>query len=349
MRSTLFLSLLLLAACSKGEADHDPTPTALVTTVLAARGDMADTVTGYGAAEFDPNAERTLTAPVEAVIAQILAPAGTTVHAGQPVVILKSSPTSLLELNKARADADAAAQAYARSQRLRASGLDSDADVETARAASLAASDAAKSLSARSGAGLTLRAPIDGVVESVAALAPGDVAAQGLAVAKIGAVSGLRVRLGLEAKDLEGLKPGDEVLLTALAGGPAVKAKLAAVDPRLDAQTRQGAVLARAPAGAFAPGQPLRGVVTVRERPDAVVIPRAAVLYDQEQPYVFVVVKDAAHRRDIKLGAEDDDRVAVQGGLTAGERIVVEGAAALDDGMAVREGKAAAPAVDKGE
>ena len=343
MKLMPFLLLLLLAACAKGEADKDAAPTALVTTALATQAGMADTVAAYGAAEFDPGAERSLTAPVEAVVGQILAPAGTRVRAGQAVVVLKASPTSQLDLNKAKADADAAAQAYARAQRLRATGLDSDADVETARAASLAAVEAARSLTARAGGALTLRAPIDGVVESLA-LAPGDQAAQGATVAKLGALSGLRVRLGVEPGDAAAIRAGAQVRLSRLSGGEARGVTVASVDPRLDAQTRLASVMVQAPAGAFAPGEPLKGVIVLRQQPGATVVPRAAVLYDQEQPYVFVVQKSAAHRREVKLGAEDDDRAAIAQGLRPGERVVVEGAAALDDGMAVREGKAAAPA-----
>ena len=69
-------------------------------------------------------------------------------------------------------------------------------------------------------------------------------------------------------------------------------------------------------------------------------IPRAAVLYDQDQPYVFTVTGNAAHKAEVGLGGEQGDRVEVTKGLAAGVRIVVEGAAALDDGMAVREGPA---------
>ncbi|HEY2661840.1 MAG TPA: efflux RND transporter periplasmic adaptor subunit [Caulobacteraceae bacterium] len=344
-RASTLILMLLLAACSKAKDEPDAKPTALVTTAVAAKAAMADTVTAYGAAEFNPDSERTLAAPVEAVVAQILAPAGTRVSAGQAVVVLKQSPASQLDLNKAKADAATAADAYARAQRLRATGLDSDADVETARAASVAAVETAKSLSARSGAALTLRAPIGGVVETTA-LAPGDLAAQGAAVAKVGALGGLRVRLGVEAQEASAVKAGASVRLAPLAGGEGRVVTVVSVDPRQDPQTRLASVIVRAPAGAFAPGQPLKGVIVLREEAGATVIPRAAVLFDQEQPYVFVVQKSAAHRRDLKLGAEDDDKVAVTQGLNPGDRVVVEGASALDDGMAVREGKAAAPKAD---
>ena len=340
-------AVVALAACAKGDEDKEPTPVALVTTQPAATAPVGESVTAYGAAEFSPNGERSLVAPVEAVVSEILAPAGTRVAAGQPVVKLQASPTSQIDLIKARADADAAAKAYARAQRLRGAGLASDGDVEAAKAAADAAVANAKSLSARSSEGLVLRAPVAGVVEQLA-LAPGDQAAQGALVAKIGALGALRVRLGLEPRAAAEIRPGAQAALSALSGEAQVAAKVASVDPRLDPQTRQAAAYVVAPAGAFAPGEPLKGVIALGPAAAATVIPRAAVLYDQEQPYVFVVQKSAAHRRDVKLGPESGEAVAVAEGLKVGERIVVEGASALDEGMAVREGKATPAAEGKG-
>jgi RND family efflux transporter MFP subunit len=340
------LLLPLLPACSKGPADQDATPTALVTTAVVARGDIAETVTAYGAVEFNPDAEHSLTAPVEAVVTAVLAPAGTQVTAGQPIVSLKLSPASQLDLGKAQADAAAATAAYARAQRLRASGLDSDADVETARAAAAAAEESARSLAGRAGGALVLRAPIAGVVEAVTP-GPGDTVAAGASVAKLGALSGLRVRLGVEPAAAARLARNAAVRLSPLTGGPEQAASVLSIDPRLDAQTRLASVVVRAPGGGLAPGEPLKGVLVLSEHAGAAVIPRAALLYDQDKPYVYVVAKAVAHRRDLVLGASDDERVEAASGLDVGDRVVVEGASALDDGMAVREGAAAAKSDDQ--
>ena len=166
MRRILILTLLL-AGCSAKPAADDAKPTALVTTARAQQGAVEEVITAYGAAEILPAGERSLTAPVEAVVASIAAPAGTQVRAGQPVVILTPSPSTRLETDKARHDAEVAAAAFDRAKRLRLTGLNSDADVETARAAAQAAQATAQSLGARTGAGLVLRAPTSGVVESL--------------------------------------------------------------------------------------------------------------------------------------------------------------------------------------
>ena len=235
-----------------------------------------------------------------------------------------------------------AAAALARAQRLRAAGVDSDADVETAKAAAAAESDAARSLNARAGGGLTLRAPVAGVVEDLS-LSPGDVVAQGATVAKVGAMNGVRVRLGLEAAGGGRRHPrrGGQAS-SPLAGGGERAGLVVSVNPQLDAQTRLASLFVRVPAGGLAPGEPLKGVVLLKEHVSVLAVPRQALLYDGDQPYVFAATAGVAHRRDITLGVADGDRVEVLKGLAAGDRVVVDGASALDDGMAVREAKAAA-------
>ncbi|HYZ47347.1 MAG TPA: efflux RND transporter periplasmic adaptor subunit, partial [Sphingomonas sp.] len=129
--------LALLAACSGGAAEEGepPAPTATVRTATATLGATSDTVSAYGLAEAGPGGQHALTVQTEARLAEIIAPTGTAVRAGQVVAVLRPTPASQLDVAKANSDAAAANAALARAQRLRADGLVSDADVETARAA----------------------------------------------------------------------------------------------------------------------------------------------------------------------------------------------------------------------
>ncbi len=342
MKRIGLLLLLAVAACARSEDGAEVKPVASVTTVVVSSGSADQTVAAYGAAEFSPDAERSLTAPVEATLTKVLAPAGTRVTAGQAVAVLRPTPASALDLGKAQTDGAAADAASARALRLRAAGLASDAEVETARATAQTADAAAQSLKARSGAALVLQAPAAGVVESLAVEA-GAVAAQGAVVAKIGSLDGLRIRLGLEAGRAASLRPGMGVRLLPLSGGVARDGTVIAVDPRLDPQTRLAAVYVRAPAGGFAPGEPVQGEIVLGQHRGVPLIPRAALVYEGEQPYVFTVKDAAGHRRNVSLGAQSGDAVEITAGLVAGERIVVDGAAALEDGMAIRDAAPAKP------
>ncbi len=334
------LPLLLLAACGKPADEGDVKPVASVTTAIVQTGDADDTLTAYGAAEFAPGGEHGLVAPVEAVVARILAPTGTRVAAGQAIAVLQPSPASALDLSKALADATAADAALARAVRLKAGGLSGDAEVETARAAAETADAMIKSLTARGGAALTLKAPTAGVVESFG-VDTGAVAPQGATVVKIGDLGALRLRLGVEPGRVSGVRIGAVAHLASLAGRPGADGSVTAIDPRLDPQTRQASVYLVAPGGAFAPGEPVKADIVLARHARALLIPRAAVLYDGPQPYVFVAAGGAAHRRNIALGVETAAAAEAAKGLSAGERVVAEGASALEDGMAIRE---AAPA-----
>jgi RND family efflux transporter MFP subunit len=340
MRTGLILvTFAALAACqAKTDQSEEAKGTALVTIAVAQAGTVAREIRAYGAVEFAPSGERTLAAPSDAQVAEVLAPAGTRVTPGTAVVTLRPSRAATLELAKADADASAADAALARAQRLRSGGLASDADVETARQAA-ANAHAAQRLASAGPAALTLRAPIAGVVETLA-LAPGEVVQAGAPVAKVGSLSALRVRLGLEPWQVKQVRPGETVRLSSLAGGAVSTATVLEVDPRADTQTRLAGVIVAAPPG-LSPGEGVEGTIELPGEGTGVVIPRAAVIYDQDQTYVFVAQAGVAHRRDVRLGTDDGTNVQVTSGLAPGERVAVAGAASLEDGMAVREGKPA--------
>jgi RND family efflux transporter MFP subunit len=329
---------LALSACGakKDAADDQPKLTAEVTTAVLTNASLDQTATAYGAAEFAPNAERTLATPVEAKVTQVLAGPGTRVAAGQSVILLSPSPQTEVDLKKAGDDAKTAQAAYDRAVRLKASGLDSNADVETARAANTSAQAVYQSLQSRLSA-LTVKSPVDGVVETVTAT-PGDLAASGASLGKVGRLGAVRVRLGLEPSELGLVHAGERVRLEPAAGGPSRFGQVASVSPVVDAQTKLAAVIVQA--DGWAPGQTVKGDILVGHS-SGPVAPQGAVYYDQDQPYVLVVDHGVAHKRNVKLGVEQGDSVELVSGVNAGDRIVVVGGASLDDGTAVKEAVAA--------
>ena len=70
---------------------------------------------------------------------------------------------------------------------------------------------------------------------------------------------------------------------------------------------------------------------------DALLVPKRALIYDQEQTFVFRVGDDGrVERRRIRPTLENRDFVRVSDELAAGDRIVVAGQAGLKDGAEVR-------------
>lgn len=75
---------------------------------------------------------------------------------------------------------------------------------------------------------------------------------------------------------------------------------------------------------------------------EALAVPRAAVLADQQGDYVFVVDKDnKVEKRPVKLGQSTPALAAVTSGLSEGENVVVDGIQRVRPGLVVSPGPAA--------
>jgi multidrug efflux system membrane fusion protein len=79
------------------------------------------------------------------------------------------------------------------------------------------------------------------------------------------------------------------------------------------------------------------------------VIPTSAIERGQQGSFVYVVGDDnKVAARDVKLGSTEGERVAVASGIHVGEKVVVDGADRLKDGMEVAAQFAAGPAAKPG-
>jgi membrane fusion protein, multidrug efflux system len=76
---------------------------------------------------------------------------------------------------------------------------------------------------------------------------------------------------------------------------------------------------------------------------EVLAIPRSAVLSDQQGDYVFVLgAENKAEQRRIKLGQSTSTVAAVTSGLTAGDKIIVEGLQRVRPNQPVAPGPASA-------
>jgi membrane fusion protein (multidrug efflux system) len=66
-----------------------------------------------------------------------------------------------------------------------------------------------------------------------------------------------------------------------------------------------------------------------------IVIPQAALIADQQGPYVFAVEDGKAVVRRVKLGEEAGTNISIDSGLKTGEQIIVEGIQGVRPGGAV--------------
>ncbi len=67
-----------------------------------------------------------------------------------------------------------------------------------------------------------------------------------------------------------------------------------------------------------------------------VVVPKTAIRTAEGRSIVFVLKDDRVERRAVSVGLDNGDQVELVSGVTAGERVVVDGPPTLKDGDKVR-------------
>ncbi|MDE2148658.1 MAG: efflux RND transporter periplasmic adaptor subunit [Gammaproteobacteria bacterium] len=307
-----------------------------VTTAMPRRKIFEEDVGGYGQLVGDPRATRHLSLPQPGLVARLDVIAGDRVRSGQPLLRLASDPSAQLAyaqaqhgLQQARAELKQAQNLYRRQLATQAQLAAAHKALEDARSA-LAAQEALGGVG-----GTTLRAPADGVVESLA-VHPGDRVAAGAPLLVLAPTHGVQARIGVDPSRAAAVRVGDGVALTSVFGGAALQGRVAAVAGAIDSRTHLINVTVTLPQAAGLPlATAVDAKIRVRRQP-AWAVPRGAVLTDDRGAYLFQVAGGVARRIDVTLVVPAGKTVGVDGPLDARRPVVVLGAYELHDGMKVR-------------
>lgn len=187
-------------------------------------------------------------------------------------------------------------------------------------------------------ADMIITAPFDGHV-GLRHVSLGALVSPGTVITTLDDLSEVKVDFSVPETTLPALHAGLAVqATTGVYPGRVFLGAVESVDPRIDLDTR--AVLVRArfgnASGELAPGM-FVAVALVREQVDALVIPEGAVFPEQGKQFVFVVDAGKASRREVEVGHRSPGRVQIVSGLIPDERVVVDGALKLRDGMTVSD------------
>ena len=115
-------------------------------------------------------------------------------------------------------------------------------------------------------------------------------------------------------------------------------AEVYSVYPALDEQTHtiQAEIRMKNDDLLLKPGMFARLTLVTKSKDNVVVVPRDVVLGGRiDEPYVYVVEDDTAHKRFVRIGIKQADKYEIVDGLKQGEKLVVNGMNYLTDGMKV--------------
>lgn len=183
-------------------------------------------------------------------------------------------------------------------------------------------------------------APDSGVISARSATV-GAVVPAGMELFRLIRQSRLEWRAEVAASELDQIKAGQPVRVTA-AGGTTVTGKVRIVAPTVDAATRNGIVYVDLPLpGAIKAGMFARGEFETGSS-SAMTLPQSAVLQRDGFSYVFKLGADnRVAQAKVAVGRRVGDRIEVTSGLDANTRVVATGGGFLSDGDTVRVVEAA--------
>jgi membrane fusion protein (multidrug efflux system) len=161
----------------------------------------------------------------------------------------------------------------------------------------------------------------------------------------------LMLRVNVPERELAKLSVGQPAELSFDAvPGQVFQGQIALISPSIDPATATFAVRIRVTetGGLLRPGMFARVAIVYERKPDALQIPRTALLDGDGPPKVFVVKDGKATERAVKLGLSNGAWIEVTEGLKDGEQVVVVGQGAVKPGAAVRVvNSSARPAASK--
>src|SRR6266540_111656 len=334
---SLAVLIVFAAACNKaksaapgGGGGMPPMP---VEVAAAIRDTVVDAVQATGQIEAVQSVE--LRPEVEGRIVDILVREGQNVEAG--TALFKVDDTELkAQVARAEADRDLAQRALERTKQLMAQNASSQADLERADATARGAQASYDLLKTRLDRTL-VRAPFGGVVGR-RLVSIGTYVNSQTPLISLQSVNPQHASFQVPERYADRLRRGQLVSFQVAAlPGKNFSGEVVFVDPVVELPARTILIKARVPnpehqlqAGMF-----IEARLATDIRPNAIVVPEDALLPMQGSTFIWAIKGGKADRRQVSVGVRTAGWAEIQGGVEAGDSVVVGGAERLFPGAPV--------------
>ncbi len=351
------LLLLLLAAllagptaCSMGEASDDDSSEGKDDDDSAAEearatpvkvepvevGEISETLVASSTVDTERHANVHVEVP--GTIEEVRVEEGDRVRAGAVLAVLRNAAL-VGELERAEASFQRSKDDYESVRSLFEKGFVSKNEYE---AASLAHQTARATLeqARETHRARQLTSPIAGTV-SLRQVRYGEAVSTGQLAFAVVDLQALRVEVNLPEKDLARLEPGQKARIRSeiLADGVEAAGHVERISPVVDPASGTVKVTVAIDPGqaVLRPGMFVAVEIVVDTHAKAQLVPKRAVVYDEGEPFAFVVTAESTvARKPLTLGFTDRDRVEILDGVAPGDQVVVVGQGLLRDGSDVK-------------
>jgi RND family efflux transporter MFP subunit len=333
-----FLSIgMMFPAMASSE---NAAPSVLIKSEPLRKLSVAETLTAYGSVTPSTGAVINISFQRAGQIARLFIVAGQRVRRGQVLLDFATDPNAAALYHQAETTEIFARGELTRVEDLAAHQLATQSQLAAARKT---LRDAQTTLVAQKhiGAGMAtqrVNASFDGVVSQLS-MQQGDRVPSGIPILQLSKAGKLRATLGVEPEDIVRLRDGMPVQIASVFGNqPAVVSMLLQIHGVINPLTRlvDVDVELQDTTSGLLPGMQVRGVITLDSR-ESWVVPRSAVLRDEQGSFLFQARNGHAVRVPVTAGLESGHSVAVSGALDNSLKIIVSGNYELQDGMLLRE------------
>ena len=185
-----------------------------------------------------------------------------------------------------------------------------------------------------------IRAPFAGVITRKS-VTLGERITPGHVLFRLADIETVKLEVRIPAEDIHRLDARVVARVRVRGLGDEFAGRVTNIGPRADLETRSFPVeifVANPPGRKLLPGMFASAAIPVGEYPDAVLIPRESVLFEDGEPTVFVADprRNMAARRGVTISRRFGPRYMIEAGLRPGELLVTAGQRLLVDGARIR-------------
>lgn len=274
-----------------------------------------------------------ISAKISGVVSRVAVSLGSTVAAGEVLVVLEAGEITA-RLRQAEAQLAQAKRHLERDRGLLAKNAATPETVRT-RADQFAIAQAAHQEARSMLAYTTITAPFAGVIIAKRVNA-GDLATPGTVLFEMEDNRRLQVRTALPESLIARVRMGDQLSVQIPAAGVEVAAAVAEIGPAADPGSRSAAITLDLPQRADLRSGQFARVRVPGAAAMALLVPESAVVPSGQMDRVFVIDGDTARLRLVRTGQRRDGLVEILAGLDPGETVATGNNRRLESGRRVR-------------
>lgn len=317
--------------------EKDVQPVAQVETTLIKKKMMVKSIPVNGTISFAPGQIQEIAFNTEVVIDKIYIQMGQTVRKGQPLLKLSLSPNEKVTLSNAQMAVSFAEKEYKRQDELKNKYLASNIDVQNALQALLKARSELNNLMivVNKTKGPVL-ADIDGVVEKLN-VQTGQIIPAATSVISIG--SALQANCNIPAEFKDRISINQPVLIISLNNqNLSTMSKVGEISGKIDASSATTYFTSPIKENSgFVSGDPIMGQVYVSTAEGQLYVPKSALVYDGNTPYVFINKNGVAQQESVTFLFQEQENIYISStGVSSGDQVVYVGNYELENGMKLR-------------